>query len=389
VAEQILVMGLPLAGGLPDASLYVGGRRNLDLCGIADGVVIGANLDPVLDAIAAAPGTVCVVATGDPGFFGVVRVLAERFGPDHLDIHPAPSSVSLAFARLGLPWDDATVVSAHGHAPARPLVDAARLVAASSKAAVLVSPDHPPEALGKELLSVGLGSATVAICSRLGLEGETVTHTDLAGLAAGTWDPLSVVVVLQGWPGQPVARVAQLSWGRPEQAFAHRAGMVTKSEVRAVALGRLQLPTAGVVWDVGAGSGSVAIEVSLLAPGLQAYAIEREHDDAGRIATNASSLGASVTVVHGEAPPALAGLPDPDRVFVGGGGLPVLAAVIGRLRPGGRVVATFAALDRAAAAADRLGHLVQLAPSRGVRLPDGGWRLAAENPVFVVWGPEE
>jgi precorrin-6Y C5,15-methyltransferase (decarboxylating) len=290
--------------------------------------------------------------------------------------------VSLAFARLGLPWDDATVVSAHG----RPLAEAAHLVAASPKAAVLVSPDNPPEALGKELVSLGLGAAKVAVCSRLGLDGETVAHTDLAGLAGGVWDPLSVVVI---WQGRPVAGTAQLSWGRPEQAFAHRAGMVTKSEVRAVALSKLELPMTGVLWDIGAGSGSVAIEASLLAPGLRVYAVERQPDDAARIQANTAALGASVTIVEGEAPGVLTGLPDPDRIFVGGGGLPVLDAALSRLRPGGRMVATFAALDRAAAAADRLGHLVQLAPSRGVRLPDGGWRLAAENPVFVAWGPEE
>jgi precorrin-6B C5,15-methyltransferase / cobalt-precorrin-6B C5,C15-methyltransferase len=259
-------------------------------------------------------------------------------------------------------------------------------VAASAKAAVLVSPDNPPEALGKELLSRGLAAAKVAVCSRLGLDGETVAHTDLAGLAGGVWDPLSVVVVLRG---PPVAGTAQLSWGRPEQAFVHRAGMVTKSEVRAVGLSKLDLPTTGVLWDVGAGSGSIAIEASLLAPGLRVYAIERQPDDAARIQANTATLGSSVTIVEGEAPDVLAGLPDPDRIFVGGGGLAVLDAAVSRLRPRGRIVATFAAIDRAAAAADRLGHLVQLAPSRGSRLPDGGWRLAAENPVFIVWGPDE
>jgi precorrin-6B C5,15-methyltransferase / cobalt-precorrin-6B C5,C15-methyltransferase len=382
VADHILVMGLPMTGPLPDASLYVGGRRNLESCGITSGVLIGADLEPALDAIANVSGTACVVASGDPGFFGVVRALAERFGPHRLEVHPAPSSVSLAFARLGLPWDDATVVSAHG----RPLAEAAQLVAGCPKGAVLVSPDNPPEALGKELLSLGLGAAKVAVCSRLGLEGETITHTDLAGLAGGAWDPLSVVVILQG---RPVAGTAQLSWGRPEQAFAHRAGMVTKSEVRAVALSKLDLPITGVLWDIGAGSGSVAIEASLLAPGLRVYAVDRRPDDAARVRLNSEALGGSVTIVEGEAPAVLASLPDPDRIFVGGGGLPVLEAVLARLRPGGRVVATFAALDRAAAAADRLGHLVQLSPSRGSRLPDGGWRLAAENPVFIVWGPHE
>jgi precorrin-6Y C5,15-methyltransferase (decarboxylating) CbiT subunit len=163
--------------------------------------------------------------------------------------------------------------------------------------------------------------------------------------------------------------------------------MVTKAEVRAVALGKLALPAAGVLWDVGAGSGSVAIECSRLAPGLRVFAVERRADDVERIRRNAGGTG--VVVVAGEAPGVLAGLPDPDRVFVGGGGLDVLESVVDRLRPGGLVVATYAALDRAAAAATRLGQMVQVSVSRGMPLGGtGALRLAAENPVFVCWGPD-
>ncbi|HEV2370020.1 MAG TPA: hypothetical protein VGR90_09080, partial [Acidimicrobiales bacterium] len=112
-------------------------------------------------------------------------------------------------------------------------------------------------------------------------------------------------------------------------------------------------------------------------------------EEAERARRNAVVHGAPVEVVKAEAPSGLRDLPPPDRVFVGGGGLPVLDAALAHLRPGGRVVATYAAVDRAAAAAERLGHLVQVGISRGERLPDGGIRLAANNPVFVVWGPEE
>jgi precorrin-6Y C5,15-methyltransferase (decarboxylating) len=161
--------------------------------------------------------------------------------------------------------------------------------------------------------------------------------------------------------------------------------MVTKAEVRAVALGKLGLPPVGVLWDVGAGSGSVTAEALALAPGLEAYAVER-----GATADLAANLeGTGAVLVAGEAPDALAGLPDPDRVFVGGGGLAVLDAVLARLRPGGRVVATFASPARAAAAWDRLGHLVQVSVARAVPAGSAGMRLAAENPVFVCWGPEE
>ena len=385
MAERIVVVGMlghRPAVELPPANLVVGGRRLLDAVAPAGVRTVGVEADvpTVLDEIAAEPGVVVVLASGDPGFFGIGRQLAARFGPDRLEVHPAPTSVALAFARLGVPWDDAVVVSGHG----RPLDDAAAVAARAPKVAVLVSPTVPPESLGKELVARGAPHRFVAVCTMLGLPGETVTRTDLAGLAAGTFDPLSVVVLLLD---EPAAGPRTLAWGVAEDEYHHRAGMVTKAEVRAVALSKLDLPPIGVMWDVGAGSGSVAIECARLAPGLLVHAVERRSDDCGRITENAASHGARVRVTQGDAPAVLADLADPDRVFVGGGGLAVLDAVLGRLRPGGRVVASFAALDRAGAAAERLGSLVQVGVSRGRRLPDGGLRLEAENPVFIAWGP--
>jgi precorrin-6Y C5,15-methyltransferase (decarboxylating) len=376
--------GGPLAECVAAADLVVGGRRHLEAVG-ANGasVVIGGDLGPVLDAIAAADGQVCVLASGDPGFFGIVRALAERFGPDTLDVHPAPSSVAVAFARLGLPWDDALVVSAHG----RPVEAAAREVAVATKGAVLTSPDSPPQAVGRELLALGSRHRAV-VCSRLGEHDEAVEAVHLEALATGRWDPCSVVVLLAP-ESEGVAGEKVLAWGRPAERFAHRRGLVTKGEVRAVALGKLGVPAAGVLWDVGAGSGSVAVECASLAPNLSVIAVEQDPEACDRIRANASAWGVVLDVVAGRAPAALAGLPDPDRVFVGGGGLDVLDEVLTRLRPGGRVVATYAALDRAASAFDRLGHLCQVNVSRGERLPDGGLRLVAANPVFVVWGPDE
>jgi precorrin-6Y C5,15-methyltransferase (decarboxylating) len=196
---------------------------------------------------------------------------------------------------------------------------------------------------------------------------------------------MSVVVLLEG---DGLAEAPTLEWGQPEERFAARDGLVTKAEVRAVALGKLALPAGGVVWDVGAGSGSVAIEIAAIAPGLRVVAVERRADDIRRIEANVHAHGATLEVVHGEAPGALDALPDPDRVFVGGGGIAVLDAALVRLRPGGRLVATFAALDRAAAAYERLGNLAEVSVARGRPLA-GGVRLEAENPVFVVWGPEQ
>jgi precorrin-6Y C5,15-methyltransferase (decarboxylating) len=333
-----------------------------------------------MDLIDAESGPVCVLASGDPGFFGIVRPLAERFGSERLEVHPAPSSVALAFARLGMAWDDAVVVSAHG----RSLSAAARAASSHPKVAVLVSPDSPPEALGRSLLELGAPHRRVAVCAQIGTASERVDVVDLVALADGRWDPLSVVILL----GEPaVSRSPVLAWGLPDSAFDHRDGMITHAEVRAVALGKLALPSQGVLWDVGAGSGSIAIECARLRPGLRVVAIEANAAEASRISANASSHGAAVEVVTGRAPDALAGLPQPNRAFVGGGGEGVLSAVLDRLPAGGRVVATYAAADRAVSAANRLGAMVQIGVSRGRRLPDGGLRLAAENPVFVVWGP--
>jgi len=382
VPSSIAVVGVtePLGKdaqrAVEQADLVVGSRRQLDAVG-RQGLELFGPLPEVLNAVAREPGAVCVLASGDPGFFGIVRPLAERFGPAALDVHPAPSSVALAFARLGLPWDDAVVVSAHG----RPLADAVAAVKRSTKAAVLVSPENTPADLGRALLDAEATHDGVAVCSRLGLADEHVHRTDLTGLARMKWDPLSVVVL---WHGRGVAATKTLAFGRPDGDFAHRAGMITKAEVRAVVLSKLQLPVTGVLWDVGAGSGSVALECAAVAPGLDVHAVER---DVSELRKNAA--GTTVRIVSGEAPDALAALPNPDRVFVGGGGLDVLDAARQRLRAGGRLVATYAALDRAAAAADRLGHLAQVSLARGSRLPDGSMRLAAENPVFVVWGPGE
>jgi precorrin-6B C5,15-methyltransferase / cobalt-precorrin-6B C5,C15-methyltransferase len=389
VPERIAVVGVTAGepvgkearAAIEAATVLAGAPRHLRTLAPlgARTLPIDGPLTDVLGALERERGSVCVLASGDPGFFGIVRVLAERFGPERLDVHPAPSAVSLAFARLGLPWDDAAVISAHG----RPLADAARRAVRHPKAAVLVAPDAPPEALGRELRSLDASHRRAAVCSRLGEPDERVDVITLEELAGGSFDPMSVVVLLDG---DGVASKPTLEWGRSEQRFAARDGLVTKAEVRAVALGKLAIPTAGVIWDVGAGSGSVAIEIAALAPHVRVIAVERHDEDVCRIEANAARTGVTIEVVHGEAPGALESLPDPDRVFVGGGGIAVLDAALARLRPGGQVVATFAAVDRAAAAYERVGNLVEVSVGRGQPLA-GGVRLEAENPVFVVWGP--
>jgi precorrin-6Y C5,15-methyltransferase (decarboxylating) len=414
--RRLIVVGLPPDGGsagisptaraaLAEADVVAGARRHLEevtaagrVAVDADTIQITGDLAAALDAIAAAHAAgrrVVVIATGDPGYFGIGRALAERFGPSTLDVRPALSSVATAFGRLGLPWDDAVVVSAHG----RPIAEAVAAVGKQPKVAVLTSPDNTPERLGAELVRTGALYERVIVASELGFPDEQLREgPGVEWLAAGRFPALSVVVLLAGSGVGPVATLASAAartdsvatqvFGLDESEYDHRDGMITKAEVRAVVLARLALSaSAGVLWDVGAGSGSIGIEAAALAPAMRVYAVEQRAEDSDRVRANAASHGVTIEVVEGSAPAALEALPAPDRAIVGGGGLEVLAAVLARLVPGGRVVATFASLDRALAAADRLGSLTQVSINRGTRLPDSSLRLVALDPVFVCWGP--
>jgi precorrin-6B C5,15-methyltransferase / cobalt-precorrin-6B C5,C15-methyltransferase len=394
--------GTPVAGDvLAGADLVVGGRRHLDAVRLpagAERVVLGP-LAPALDTVAryvAEGARVVVLASGDPGFFGIARVLAERFGAEALDVRPGVSSVAAAFARLGLAWDDAVVVSAHG----RELRTAVRVCRAHPKVAVLTGPGAGPAELGA---AVGEGRVLV-VASALGDPGrERVERVTPAQAAAREWGTaVSVVLCLDESraPGTGGVRTvagpspAPARWALDETEFAHRDSMITKFEVRALALARLGPRLGDLVWDIGAGSGSVAVECARL--GAAVTAVEKTADGVGRIRANAAAHGVDVRVVHGTAPDVLAGLDDgddPDAVFVGGGGreLPAVVDVCAR-RARRTVVVAMAALDRvppARAALTAAGFScdgVLLQSSRLAPLPGDVTRLAAANPVFLLWG---
>ncbi|MEV6815474.1 precorrin-6y C5,15-methyltransferase (decarboxylating) subunit CbiE, partial [Micromonospora sp. NPDC051296] len=359
-------------------------------------VVLGP-LAPALTrlATAVAAGTpVVVLASGDPGFFGIVRRL--RAAGLALRVLPAVSSVAAAFARAGLPWDGAAVVSAHGR-DLRPALNACRALPA---VAVLTAPGAGAAEIGRGLAG---WSRRLVVAEHLGTDRERVTESSPADAAARTWSDPHVVLCLArpGGPmqvdsatlvdsamrvdNQPAAAPAG-GWALPERAYAHRDSMITKAEVRALVVARLHPRLGRLVWDVGAGSGSVGIECALL--GAAVIAVER--DPAAPVGANAARHGVDVRLVTGTAPAVLAGLPEPDAVFVGGGGVDVLAAVADR-RPE-RVVVALAALDRVGPAIGLLrtaGYAVegtQLSAARLADLPGGSIRLAATNPVVVLTG---
>ncbi|MDX6733620.1 MAG: precorrin-6B C5,15-methyltransferase / cobalt-precorrin-6B C5,C15-methyltransferase [Baekduia sp.] len=368
---------------LAGASLVAGGTRQLAALAPAGArtLRLGAGVDAALGQVAAHDGPAVVLASGDPGLFGIVRALRRSVAAGRLAVHPAPSSVAVAFARLGLPWDDALLVSAHGRDPRAALHTALR----HPKVAILTGPDAPPAWFAARLRDGT--ERTVVVAERLGEADERVVSGTPEELAATPFAEPNVLLALR-----PAAAPEQAptSWALPEDAFDHRAGMITKREVRAVALAHLGPRTGDLVWDVGCGSGSVAVECARL--GAAAIAIDDDVDAIARMARNAGAHGVPVRAVHGRAPAALSELPDPDAAFVGGGGADLDAIVDACAARAIRcVVVTLALVERAGPVLERLGaagldaEATMLQASRLAPLA-GGHRLAATNPVIVVVG---
>ena len=371
-----------------DAELVVGGARHL--AALPDGTPtrIWSSISEDLQALLSLDGDGVVLASGDPGLFGPVRRLRQL--TDAVEVMPALSSVQLAFARAGLPWDDAVVVSAHGRS-VRPAVNVCR---AHPKVAVLTGPDSSPAVLGAALAGWERG---LFVAEHLGTEDERCRWVDPADAASMTWEePNTVLVVdrtrgvrpsmgwIAGWE-QPGA------WALPEDAFSHRDAMVTKSEVRALVLSKLGPRLGELVWDIGAGSGSVAVECARL--GAAVVAVEK--DDVEHLRGNVKEFGVDVAVVQASAPEVLPQLPDPDAVFVGGGGADVAEIVAAAVAREPRVVVVaLATVDRVADVQRALSPYTAVGGAvEGVQLQASRLRplgeatgLAATNPVFVLWG---
>ncbi|MBI5017735.1 MAG: precorrin-6y C5,15-methyltransferase (decarboxylating) subunit CbiE [Deltaproteobacteria bacterium] len=317
------------------ARFLVGAARHLALVPDFGGEVwpVEARVLAAVDRVAADPAlTAAFLASGDPGFFGIGATLLRRLPRDQVRLWPAVTSLQLAFARAGEAWSEARFASLHG----RPLEALAPLLGAS-KIGLLTDETHGPAAVARLLLASGWDDIEIVVAEDVGLPSERITRGAPADFMEWTGSALNVVLLLRSGPDP-----RPLGPGLREEAFSHGRGLITKAEVRTSVLAQLRLPREGVLWDVGAGSGSVAVEACLLAPGLRAYAVEKTAEGQGHLAENRRRFRvAGLVPVAGEAPEALAGLPSPDAVFVGGSGgrlAEVLDACWPQLRPGGAMV---------------------------------------------------
>ena len=374
--------------------MLVGGRRLLDYFPEHRSMKIPLGQDPegTLKQLPVLAETkrVVVLASGDPNFYGVGPLVVRVLGAEHVVIHPNLTAVQTACARLRMPWQDATVISLHG----RTWDPLAAALGQPGPLLIYTDPAHTPGEIARFLLARGRAQARFCVLEDLGQPTERVTWMTLSEAREQEFSPLNLVVVMPE-PGEVSPARPQLHLGLPETALAHQAGLITKAEVRAVVLAKLALGPGQVLWDVGAGCGSVGLEASLLIPGGKIFAVERHPERAAQIAANRNRYGVdNLKVVSGQAPECLANLPTPHRVFLGGGGLMVNAIIqeaVRRLAPEGRVVVSAALLETLATARKALEQarweveVVQVQVSRSYPLA-GGTALQALNPVWIVTG---
>lgn len=396
------------------AEVLAGGARHLDWFASHPGekLPLKGPLNAWLDAVGAISRErrTAVLASGDPFFFGIGRRLAERLGKDHLVTFPNITSVQVLFARLNEPWEDVKVLSLHGRGAA--VGDPRWLLQfrLHPRFVCFTDPQHTPNWIARQLLENGMEDRVMVVGEDLGTSSERIHRLSPREAATGSFSSLNLVAVLderkdaprQGTPEETASSSVDLEGdaalprtvlGLPESAFRHQAGLITKMEVRAVALAALQLEPGLVLWDLGAGSGSVSIEASRLVSLRCVAAVEKDPHRYRDLQENIERLcGSPIQAFHGRSSELLGRLPDPDRVFIGGSGgdLPeVFDHLLRRMRAGGRLVLTAVTLDTLEAVRAFWGdkdyelEIIQLQVSRSA--PIGKTlRLEALNPVFVI-----
>jgi precorrin-6Y C5,15-methyltransferase (decarboxylating) len=353
-----------------------------------------SNLEELVERIEAAAGKrVVVLASGDPLFYGTARYVCGKLGKDRFEVVPHVSSMQLAFARVKESWEEAFLANLSGQSIER-VVDRVR---SSETAGLFTSEQWPPAAVAKALLDEGIDYFQAYVCENLGSPDERVTQGSLADIAKESFGPLNVMILVRrARAGDAPGQVGTRLFGNPDECFLQsrpKRGLLTPAEVRSLALAELGLQPGSVMWDVGAGSGSVGLEAARIAGEGRVFAIEMDPDDHHLIRENAQRFGVTnLQAVLGRAPEAWEDLPDPDAIYVGGSGRDVAMLVEKaweRLSRGGRLVTACNSIENLAAvhallrsrSGDASYWMVNIA--RGIEQLDR-IRFEAINPMFLI-----
>ncbi len=350
------------------AEVLLGTERTLPLVpeNGASRHVIPTDLSQLVATIeAAGDKRIVMLIYGDPMFYGLARYVCDKLGKDRFEVMPHVSSMQLAFARVMESWEEAYLTDLANH----PLDAVLEKIRTAQKAGLFTTDHCGPAEVAKALLARHIDYFTAYVCENLGARDERVTRGTLVEIAKKTFDPLNVMILVRDpdAPDRPREAVGRRLFGNPDEAFLQsrpKWGLLTPAEVRAIALAQMDIAPSSIVWDVGAGSGSVSIEAAQMAHDGSVHAIEMDPEEHSLIRENAERFDVgNVTAVLGRAPDAFGELPDPDCVFVAGGGREVTRiseAAYGRLRHGGRLVVNVVGID----------HLAELRQAMGKQSSD-------------------
>lgn len=379
---------------IEEAEILVGGKRLLgyfEHCS-AQKKAIDKNLTGLIDFIKerAASRSIVVLASGDPLFFGIGARLVSALGGENVVIYPNISSVAAAFARIKEPWSNVPVVSLHGRNNESVLL---RALEKENVVAVLTDPKNSPARLSQCLIAEEFINFKICVLESLGTTDERFNWYSLDRAAEmGFAEPN--LVVLKRSSEDPI-RIKGLHLGMPDSYYHHQQGLITKSEIRAITLSKLRLLKDHVLWDLGAGSGSISIEASLLVPLGKVFAIEKKPERIQQIEINKCRFGINnLEIVHAVLPEGLERLPRPDRIFIGGGGRDlenIINAAAAFLKPNGLIVVNTVLMQNLQTAVKALRALdfktseIQVQVNRSREMPWGD-RLEAQNPVWIISG---
>ncbi len=403
---------------IENAGILIGGRRHLAWFREFKGqkVIIGSNLDEVVKALTPNSklrtlNSTVVLATGDPNFFGIADFLIKKLGKDAVEIIPNVSAMQYSFARIKENWNDARFFSLHGRGRVRSQKDIIDEISAYDKVGVFTDPDNTPSKIAKALLDKGVNNYRAYVCEDLGTDNEKITEGNLSQITKKRFSPLNVMILIRsqesGVRGQekkfrtPNSQLPTF-FGIPDTEFSHSKGMITKEEIRVISLSKLKLKADSILWDIGAGSGSLSIEAAMLAGDGKIFAVEKEKERINNIERNKSKFKtANLEIIRKKAPDGLKNLPTPDAVFVGGGGkdiAKILDVCSKRIKRGGRIVVNAITLETLATAADFFQNnkwdvetiSVNIAKTKDIAVGAYGHTplhiFNAHNPVFIIVG---
>jgi len=376
-----------------EAEVLAGGKRHLDYFKShpAEKIVLTGDIKRAISEMKSRTDKkIVVLASGDPNFFGIGPLIVKSFGAENVCIHPNITAVSAAFSRMKESWSDVKVISLHGRRSGNDLMKAVRQ---NEKVAVFTDPEKTPSWIAKLLLKNGLDQLRLCVCENLGGEDESLQWYSPEECVDRTFADLNLVVIHNA--GSETFRKADIYPGMPEFAYIHDQGLITKAEIRILTLAKLRLSPHHIMWDLGAGSGSVSVDTSYYVTEGTIIAVERGPDRIEHIRQNQERFGiGNLEIIKATLPEGMSELPSPDRIFVGGGGenmISIIETAGSYLKSGGIIVVNTILINRLEKIIRVLKKLnletevIHVQVGRGKEM-SYGIRMEALNPVWIITG---